>query len=106
MRSTVENQSDTERRSAYGASAPWSRSITRRHGGLGLGLSIVKELCKLLGGEVSVESELGKGSTFRVVIPWMRADQPLASTKLSAKLDEIARPRGKEEPEPTVVGKG
>jgi two-component system sensor histidine kinase BarA len=81
-------------------------NLSREYSGTGLGLSIVKELCKLLGGEVSVESELGKGSTFRVVIPWMRADQPLASTKLSAKLDEIARPRGKEEPEPTAVGKG
>jgi two-component system sensor histidine kinase BarA len=74
-------------------------NLTREFSGTGLGLSIVKELSKLLGGEVSVESELGKGSTFRVVIPWMRADQPLASTKLSAKLDEIARPRVKEEPE-------
>jgi two-component system sensor histidine kinase BarA len=77
-------------------------NLTREFSGTGLGLSIVKELSKLLGGEVSVESELGKGSTFRVVIPWMRADQPLASTKLSAKLDEIARPRLKEEPEAAV----
>ena len=67
--------------------------MTREYSGTGLGLSIVKELCKLLGGEVSVESELGKGSSFRVMIPWMRADQPVASTRLTAKLDELTRPR-------------
>ncbi len=46
------------------------KEMSRKHGGLGLGLSISKENAQLLGGDITLESEKGKGSTFYVNIPY------------------------------------
>lgn len=66
-------------------------TLTREYSGTGLGLSIVKELCILLGGEVTFESVLGKGSTFKAILPWKLPFAGGRETELDAQLDELAR---------------
>ena len=43
--------------------------LTRKHGGIGTGLFLAKRAIEILGGEIHVESEEEKGTTFRIRIP-------------------------------------
>ncbi|HEY9898776.1 MAG TPA: ATP-binding protein [Pantanalinema sp.] len=53
------------------------RSLTRRRGGVGLGLAIARELVALHGGHISLESAFGQGATFRVHLPAAEASDDL-----------------------------
>jgi len=86
----LEDQETIFEKFRQGNTTPGARSstLTREYAGTGLGLSIVRELSKLLGGDVTLSSELGRGSKFTVSLPVVLKEQPrLLSEVLARPLD-------------------
>ncbi|WP_020538205.1 hybrid sensor histidine kinase/response regulator transcription factor [Lewinella cohaerens] len=63
------------------------------NGGLGIGLAMSKELAVFLGGDLEVESELGKGSVFSIKLPVLVADEALPELKTTSEQDILTKTR-------------
>jgi signal transduction histidine kinase/DNA-binding response OmpR family regulator len=78
-------------------------STSQEFGGTGLGLVITRQFCQLMGGDVSVESESGKGTTFTIRLPAVVSDQSIASVPENAQTEPAPRPL-ESRPGPAPVG--
>jgi signal transduction histidine kinase/DNA-binding response OmpR family regulator len=72
------------------------QSTTRRHSGTGLGLAITKWLIQMMGGHITVTSQLGKGSAFRIDLPRIAIFKPAAPPSQASlpqpKVDPVVLP--------------
>ncbi len=64
----------------FGAFTQAKSDTSRIYGGTGLGLTIVKKIVSLLNGEIKVESEFGKGSIFKIIVPLKKSSEIIKNT--------------------------
>ena len=83
--------SDDQKEHVFNSFEQADNTITKRFGGTGLGLAISKNIVESMGGAITVESELGKGSTFSFVVPFLPAPEHLEGTPEAESSEPVVR---------------
>ena len=85
VRDTGIGLSEEQQQKLFQAFTQADSSTTRKYGGTGLGLTITRQLSRLMGGDVTVESELGKGTKFTASLRLKRSDASTSDQVLPAR---------------------
>ena len=78
-------------------------SIQRQYGGTGLGMTITKNLCELMGGHIRVKTSRGEGATFALVIPVLKNEAELPASAAATATEDIKAPEAAQSSRPFPV---